>query len=102
MFYLRNEFEKEGTIEIDPRKEEIVTITKQELKNHQIHGLFTLKNSDQYIQVALETSDNQIDFNQLTVESLPRKGEDITFKYGFAQTLEIVPRPIKMDNIKEF
>ncbi len=67
MFYLKDEFEVDGCIDIDPRREEIAVITQEDLKFHPIHGLYTIKDSEMYITVALETTDNQVDFNRLVI-----------------------------------
>ena len=62
-----------------------------------IHGLFVNRLEENYIIVALETVDNQIDFNQLYILNKPGGDEDFSFQ--FKQYREVVPRETKFDEV---
>jgi hypothetical protein len=64
VFYLLDDFEKGGSIEIDPRRGPIARITQ--FHGQIIHGFFSKSQEDKFIYVAFETVDNQIDFNRLS------------------------------------
>jgi hypothetical protein len=51
--------------------------------------------------VALETEDNQIDFNMLEVKSKPGNPQGEPFSFEFRQFREVVPRNVMNDPIKK-
>jgi hypothetical protein len=77
-----------------------------------IHALFLYKEfaqaSHYQVVVALETTDNQIDFNRLIIKHMPSKNqieeeEEKTFEFEFRQICEVVFRDnVKYDEVKKF
>ncbi len=78
---------------------QVATLTREQLRDMKIHGLFVNKVEDRHVIVALETVDNQIDFNQLFV--INRPGGDEEFSYEFKQFREVVPRETKYDEVQK-
>lgn len=99
LFTLVDDVEEGQEQRISPEESEIATIRPDDMK---IHGLFVNKfgaGSQRYIIVALETDDNQIDFNQLFIDQKPPSSD---FSYTFKQFREVVPRKSKFDPITKF
>jgi hypothetical protein len=71
LFHLKMITESGGNIDVEPiRSEEMASITKEQLNEMTIHGLY-LSNGE--VLVALETvEDNQLDFSLLKVKGVPR------------------------------
>ena len=61
--------------------------------DQKIHGFYVDNSArdNTYLIVALETADNQLDFNKLSVEGLD---DDDSFTFSFTQLRLINPRPI--------
>lgn len=79
LFPLVDDVEKGEFIQMRPPEEEVATITKEDLKDMKVHGLYINKAGERYIVVALETPDNQIDFNFLYI--LQKPGAESTFEH---------------------
>ncbi len=89
-FALEDDVEIGETITVDSNRLDIYTIGRDDLRDMPVHGLFSQSKDHKFIIVALETVENQIDFNQLEVNR-DIDTERLTFK--FKQHREIVPRP---------
>jgi hypothetical protein len=79
-------------------KNEVFTIYPD---NYTIHGLFINSEGykkEKYVLVAIETSDNQIDFNGIHITKRP----PTSFEYELRQYREVVPRFDTIDPIKQF
>ena len=79
-------------------EEEVATISPEDMKIHQVM-IYTNDNEETMVMVALETLDNQIDFNVLTLLN-KAVGED--FEYEFTQYREVVPRNDRFDPVSKF
>lgn len=95
-----DDFEPGSVNRIDPHSaNEVATIQPEDMK---IHGILLNTNEetgDVYLLIALETLDNQIDFNLLDITKKP-PGDD--FDYHFNQFREVVPRNDRFDPVTRF
>lgn len=84
MFHYEGEFELDGTITHQVKPEEIETITNDHLRDMRIHGLFLNHETSQSLIIALETVDNQVDFNLLKLKVPPGSTDaDTPFDFEF-------------------
>jgi hypothetical protein len=105
IFKYVGEFEKKGEIKINIKPEEIETISRDHLRDMKIHGIYMNHSTSKSLILALETVDNQVDFNQLIINSFNEASEgdeEKGFDFEFRQVREVVPRNTKYDEIKKF
>jgi hypothetical protein len=80
-----SDFAEGGSMEFNPRshiedpkvKGPVASISN--LNNFTIHGLYSKSREDDFIFVAFETNDRQIDFNKLEVKQMPSIDEPLRF-----------------------
>lgn len=98
IFAMRDTVEKGEGIDFPLNLKTVETISRDQLRDMTIHGLYLMHQTSKSVMIALETVDNQIDFNLIHLKTQPGVENEL-FGFEFHQMREVVGRDTKLDDV---